>query len=591
MERFTRLTVAATVLMLLACGVILLPLATLDAQTVRRAVERELTLRTGLKATILGRVDISVFGGPSVVFGRVTLVNGSGNISADVTDMTVAIRYLSALTQTPSISRIEMTGPRLTVAEPADGKSFWTPDRQSVEMLVAGLSLESLTITNGRIIILRQPSGIEIVDAVDLEATRREGGRNIAIRGDLTWRGNRIAANGEIGDIDGLLQGDRSSASLAAKSPLGSASIAGDLTLSPTLQWDGRIAAETANIRKMLGWLAPKWTGNPVFASLAVSGTGKLEAARLRVDRANVTLSGATGQGTVEVNWSEARPKLLGTLAFDAVSLTPEKLAERPDKGAGSPQIDFTFLPIDIARVFDLDLRFSASTLSVPPIAAADIGATLLSGGDRLTFEVAGANVLGGTGRLSFEIEGLSDIFAARLRADGRNLDLSGLLAALGRDKTPQGRLSGNGELSIRGVMPQASTGSMEGIFDATLEAPRWKGGDLRAALEAAFRQQGKPPDPLPALPADLSRLAIKAKFDSQHVTLASVDVQAPRFRAKLGGEMTLPGFALALKGVAEFHKEETLPSQSEVPAALSLPLKVGGTPNGLTIEFPEAKW
>jgi AsmA protein len=233
------------------------------------------------------------------------------------------------------------------------------------------LGFETLVVQRGTLHVTGSDGASETISDIDAEVTGRRKGV-IAARGSMKVRGQRVTFEGALAQIADKATPLRWPMKVNLKSALLEAGFEGHLDVAEDLQIAGQTDITTPSIRR-----AARWFGVPIPVAHGLNAAafkGQLTWARrsLAIENAKITIDGNEASGALAVNVAGERPLVDGTLAFNAVDLTPYREALRAQSfvferlTSSWSEFDLSF---PILKYFDADLRVSA-----PKIVMSGIG-------------------------------------------------------------------------------------------------------------------------------------------------------------------------------------------------------------------------
>jgi AsmA protein len=586
LEKFTRAAIAATLALMVAGALVLLPLLFLDKQSIRLVTERALSRATGLNARIFGDIEISVLGGPRAEFGRVYLTDPNFDVTINITSMSASLKYFPILAQRIILSDLRLTGPRMAIMTSANIETQFDTFKRVIDGLgqIDGLEIDAITITNGRLLLLHPGQATQVADAIDLKLKWNSGARQLSARGQSTWRGRSVAIEAQFDDPLALLNAGHSQASVELSTEDTRAQFDGVITASDPTRLSGNFDLQSQDPDKTLSWVLGDWPTGHFQQPVTIAATGSLDFRGTKFDTISIDTEGQTAEGSVEISWSKDRPLVHGTLAFDTLRVQNPALQTTPLSAV--PDKILAALPLDLIQFLDIDIRLSAVSLIGEQPIAQNVAASILTSGDRVIIDVGDAQVFGGAMRFTLAINGLPDVFQANFRVSGDDLDGATLSLALGATNPLSGRLSGTAEWNGHGVMPTILGRSITGRVSIEVAEPQWTGLDVEALLKARLSGSSDRPKWISELPDRLSKMTLDILVRPGVVSIPNAEFEASGWRATLAGRIRLSDGGLDLSGTLEIPKPKS-DTADQQPATVRLPLAIGGSGTGAKIISP----
>lgn len=245
-----------------------------------------------------------------------------------------------------------------------------SPMSAALAPLVEQLTLmgfETLVLQRGTLHIVSSDGAAETISDIDAEVTGRRKGV-IAARGSMKVRGQRVTFEGALAQIADKATPLRWPMKVNAKSALLEVGFEGHLGVAEDLQISGQTDISTSSIRR-----AVRWFGVPIPVADGLNAAafkGQLTWARrnLAIENAKITIDGNEANGALALNVAGERPLIDGTLAFNAIDLTPYREALRSQSfvferlTSSWSEFDLAF---PILKYFDADLRVSAPKMAM----------------------------------------------------------------------------------------------------------------------------------------------------------------------------------------------------------------------------------
>src|SRR5262249_50683380 len=146
--------------------------------------------------------------------------------------------------------------------------------------------------------------------------------KSFAATGRFAWHNEPVDASLTLTDFVAALIGDRSGLKLRVAGTPMKFAFDGYISYRPTLKMEGTLAADTASLRDALRWSA-NWTAPAGgFGRFTLKAQTNVAGRTISLSGVNVELDGNVGEGVLTFA-SEGRHILQGTLATDALNLTP----------------------------------------------------------------------------------------------------------------------------------------------------------------------------------------------------------------------------------------------------------------------------
>ena len=544
----------------MAAGVLAPKLA--SEETLQAQARAMIAAATGVEPRFDGPVSFAVLPWPSLSIAGMSLDDPRARLEAP--SVRVVLDLLPLFAGHVRADSIELPEARLILADSGDGL---TALGGFIASLGTADSRGDLVVTNGTVALARGDEVDLLVPDADVTIGWR-GGANVEVAGTVVWRGERVELDGRLSNLRALAVGEVGGLSLSLTAPLASATFTGGARLAggPVISGDLKVGA--GQLREALSWLGMDAPTERGFGAFGLRGMALLSAQGAQLSQAKLDLDGNSGIGAFNLRIDGARPMLQGSLASEAMDLSPygELSLSNPHQGGWSREA----LDLGPARGMDVELRLSAGQVRLGGATFQRMAASATAKGGRLSLTIGEAEAWGGLFRAAVQL-------SPRPSGPGMNvrLDLSAddvaLSPALG-DLFRVQRLEGTGSFRLSAIGGGASvmeiaeglggaftlTGSQGGLVGidvgrilARLEKRPLSGGDLRG---------GRTP---------FSDLVVDARIADGILKLDRLDLSSSTLHVALTGESPVASRALDLSGVAQLVRA--------VPAAKAAP-SPGGT-------------
>jgi len=571
-----RLGLGIAAILTVGFGALLSASLLIPAETVRERVKVQIHAVTGLDPVLSGDVSVSLFPTGTVRFDNVSLGDQRAGTSALTAEqLVIRLRFFPLLIGQIEIADVTLVRPTITIGFAHDGSSSWSGH---VETLARALqpspdrvkSFSEIRISEGTIMLHDQSYlFVQTLTNVEFALAWPSISKSFAATGTFVWHDEPIDATLSLTDFVAALTGERSGLKLRLSGAPLKFAFDGYISHRPTLKMEGTLAADAASLRDTLRWAA-QWT-SPTggFGGFTLKAQANIAGSSISLSSANVELDGNAGEGVLSFTADDGRQLLQGTLAADAVDLTPYLSGFRLLAGT-----DWSREPISLAGLsgLDVDLRLSAARVA---LAHAKLGRTAITanlrGGD-LTIAVGESQAFGGTASGSF---GLSQSDAgATVRADLQFADID-LDQGLG-ELVGLRRLEGKGtvvcNLESAGGNVHELTQGLNGSVALTSKRGAISGINLEQVLRRLERnplagrgdfRSGKTPFEL---------FAVNLKVAQGAVQVEEMRLEGPSVRLSLAGSASVPARELDLKGVASLVAARDAAPSFELPFVVTGP-------------------
>ena len=343
----------------------------IPADHVRDAVQAEIRSITGLDPRLNGETTVSLF--PArVSLGQVTLGDDRGAEAALTAERLIAqLRLLPLLIGRIEIADVSLIRPRIAVTFDPQGRSNWSTLADSLtRTLKPGakrperLSFSEIRIADGTVFIHDEKRGIaETLADVEFSLAWPSISRSFGATGRFWWRNEPVDASFSLSDLFAAVAGDRSGFKLRLSGAPFKLAYDGHLSHRPTLKVEGTLAADATSLRQALRWSGVRSLPGGGLGRFALRAQTNVAGSTVALTAVNLELDGNTVEGVLAIG-NDGRPSIQGTLAADALDLTPYVSTFRfltQDEREWSTGR----LRLDGLTAFDVDLRLSAAKIAL----------------------------------------------------------------------------------------------------------------------------------------------------------------------------------------------------------------------------------
>lgn len=470
---------AGLTIVLISLGVLLVAPVFIDWNSYRRDVAAAIAEATGRKVTIAGDLDISILPLPRLTVRRVGIANLDGATDPEmlrIGELHMELALAPLMTGRIAVRSLSLVDPALTLEAMADGRRNWDFTPAGPGRLATGISVDTVSISNGRLMWRSAGSAPHQLDAVAATLTMAGPTGAIHVQGRASFKAVpfRLLANiGRIGQ-DGMAP-----ASAAIDIAGGAGALAATGRVYMQEQWAGGTVRLTAPNAEGLG-LALTGGSAPTLPAWNVTAESPFTVDRdtVALHDIAVTYGKIRATGLAELAMGDI-PALVaefavGTVDFD--DLLAAVNTEKPRDGRhGDSRTAWGFVSHPDGFTADLDLSVPAARWRGGVIR--DIGASVHLAPQDIVIERIAATLPGGT---DVTLSGVAKQAESGLRMEGDlavisdNLRGALVWAGAANDALPSDRLRGFSLTSRITATPEAV--HLANI-SARLDATRMTGG------------------------------------------------------------------------------------------------------------------
>ncbi|KAB2913440.1 MAG: AsmA family protein [Hyphomicrobiaceae bacterium] len=288
-----------------------------------------------------------------------------------------------------------------------------------VEQLMT-MGFDTLAIRRGTLNVTALDGTVETISDIEAEVTGRRKDQ-ITARGSFTVRGQSLKIEAALSSPTDKRAPLRWPAKFTLKGSLLDASFDGHFDLAEDIQLSGQAEISTPSLRRAARWFGVLLTNAPGLNATTIKGQIRWARRTFAVENAKVIVDGNEAAGTLSLNLAGERPLIDGTLAFNALDLTPYAQAARSqsfvfDRETASWSAFDISMPI--IRHVDADLRISAPKVAMSGFGLGRGAATISVRSGKLLADIAELDLHAGT--VSAQISADMNDFVPRYAMRGR---------------------------------------------------------------------------------------------------------------------------------------------------------------------------
>jgi AsmA protein len=362
------------------------------------------------------------------------------------------------------------------------------------------------------------------------------------------WRGESISLDVSSQKPLLLFAGASENLAVAFKSAPANFSFEGTGAFSNKTYFDGQTKFSAPSLRRVLDWLGVGVPPGTAIGAVAFSSKVSGDPTRMKFDGAQITLDKNPGMGALDFSFSEARPSIAGTLAFDTLDLRAFLSAFTPLASPGSRLNEES--EASFSDWLNLDLRLSAARANVGSTQLTDVAATAQVKDGLSAFDISDASAFGGNIQASLRFDRKPEGTQSEIRFLASDINGAAFAAAAGMTRLVP---SGTGSVSLiikghgkawRSILENAS-----GSVTASFGPGALSGLNLPAFMKHAQDGGFFPLDAVAngTLPIDGAEL--KASISNGVARIDKAEAHSPKYKIWLSGIVPYASRGLALSG------------------------------------------
>ena len=541
----------------------------ISPDTVRRQVLSEIRAVTGLNPILRGQTTVTLFPSGSVSFGDVVL--GDAKKPALTAErLTARLRFFPLLVGRVEIANVSLERPTIAVELEKDGRSNWSGliealARSQKPNAQRAAAFSEMRIKNGTVTVRNKAKEFsETFDAVAFSLAWPSISKSFGATGHLVWHSEPLDVTATLGDFAAALAGKRTGVKLRIAGNPMKVAFEGAVSVKPSIQIEGTLAADAASLHDALVWGGQKPMPGGGFGRFAIKAETKVVGGTISLSNVNVELDGNTAEGVLTFA-TDGRQTLQGTLASDTLDLTPYVSTVRL-LTANQREWNSGHITLDGLSGTDFDLRLSAAkvVLADAKLGRTAIGANLRNG--HLTVTIGEAQAYGGVIKGSVALATFDAGVDVKSQLHFTDVDLESCLGQL----FGLHRLEGTGDITFAvegtGESVLAVTHTLNGTATLTGRSGVIAGFDVEQLLRRLERRPLSGGGDFRTGRTPYDKIAVALKIAHGKVSVEDVKMSGPAVQLALAGSASIPSRELDLTGTAALV---TPPKTGAAPFAL----------------------
>ncbi|QTL02601.1 AsmA family protein [Aquabacter sp. L1I39] len=500
---------------------------------------------TGQMASLDGEAEFKLFPLPQVHLTRVVFpLPGGGTLDAE--GAVANLKLMPLLVGRIEVADVALERPTLIVTSTASAPPV------AVAALVVSRDAPELRLVKGTV-VLRARDGLtrELINGIDARLVRTSGGAGASLSAVFTWRDVECEARISIANVLDFLTGKTTETRVELATGGSWMRFRGTASGGRKPGANGDVSGETPSLRGLLTWIGldPPTAGG--LKQFAFSGKVQASEDAAAFTALTLKLDGNQSEGALSAKLDAGRPMIQGTFASDRLDVTPYGRMMLSD--AATNVWDRT--PLDLKRLsrLDLDLRFSAASVTADESTFERVATSAMVRSGRLTVAVGTAHAWGGDVRASLSVGPAPDGQGATVRVEAEGNKVA-LLPALD-DLMGVRRLDGTGDLEVQlegsGSSILDIAQSLTGHIELTGTDGAVLGIDVAQVLNRIERRPLSGGGDLRGGKTAYDTLAAKVQLDRGTATIEEASVRGKQVSLSLSGNVSVARREIDLKGEA----------------------------------------
>lgn len=358
-----------------------------------------------------------------------------------------------------SFSAMRLDGPMLTLKPGEDARTAKAVLGKLTAFLAAA-PIESVRIHRG---VVEPTIGQPLLRKLDLRLNTRGKLGALEAMGSFVFNGEQVTFSMDRGRTRATETGQSSPLTLKVTSAPLTARFTGTMHLGEELGGEGRLEAKLPDIRHFLAWVGVALPEGESLKDASATGRVHWLGSTLTFDDGTFEFDGNEAVGLLALT-AGARPRIDGTLAFEALSLDPYLLGAAPAQ-ADAPLFDWVLL-----KHLDADLRVSAAALSAGGLQLGGGGLTINAKKGVVSSEIGALEICGGQAEGRFDLDLSSPRVEAALAGSLAGVAIDSCRQSLGLSVPMTGSGTVNADVSTGGTTQDELIRGLAGDVMVTAE-------------------------------------------------------------------------------------------------------------------------
>ena len=472
----------------------------INSRVVKTQISKQISDWMGLPVTVRGEPVVTVFPYLTVKLKDVEVTSNLGDGEPPLVAMDTLkseMYWLPLLLGKFEVRRFNLENPVFELVRDEEGGISWDmtkgslvandDDGETEGLKLSDIKLGTFRIAGGKAHYVNRATGRdETLSDINLSFNWPNTGRAAAIEGRFSWRDEAIELDARSAMPMELFDGGLSPLSLHVQSPSFEMQVDGTAATLANLQLEGDFSFRTSNLRSVFGKLGIALPSAEGFEAASLEARAHLIGASVSFSDMSMMLDNNRADGVLQVDFRRDRALIQGTLASDALNLTPYLV---PRDGAVSLiEQDMTSRDLGWA---DLDIRLSANSMTLGAVSLGRTAATLMTRNNQLSFSIGETYAYGGRVEASLELRPSrenADDMTGHLRAKANGVLAGSVSRELAGEEYISGTsvaevdLQGDGD-TLRQIMTKLHGDVSLVITDGSFS--RFSLDGLQSALEA----------------------------------------------------------------------------------------------------------
>ncbi len=552
-----RLLAAVAVALVLVLGVAAIVPVVVSTNVARDRIALELADWLGGTVAIAAPPRLEYAPEPRLLLPNVTLRSGDDRWTISSADISAHFDLSALVRGEMEFSAFTIEHPDILIAVPDATRTAWIEAIPTFAAELGRLFRQRLAVTGGTLGDLEHPE-VPLARDLSLKFSADADGRDAVLKGTFIAADHTFNLRLMLADV-GILDGNTGGAvGLVLASPLFSVRADGSIPDPARDRMMGTVELATRDLRGLLNRLGAEFESGAALGRSRIAGTGHFGLTSVAFDQATIELDGNIGDGQLALGLRNDRPVLEGTLAFDALDLTPyaEDLRSARWSDTGRPIWLTTML-----RASDVDLRLSAARVTVGDLGLKQASAAVLLKDDGFTLDIGQTAFRGGQigGNLRLSQPGNHGERDLGLALRGTDIDIAGLEWPDMGLHPVSGRASLEASARATGRSLTNLLHSVTGRLTLTITDGIVAGGDLDRTVarqislpqQQAGEQEGAGGNTA-ALQTRFDTLQLEASIDTETVKIERLALETTGNAVVASGLLTRGDGQLSLRGRVE---------------------------------------
>ncbi len=453
----------------------------LGDEALRREIADHIQQKTGLQASLDGRLVIALAPQPTLKIETVSFRDEGGGVDISAPVFKGALRLLPLFAGRLELNAISLSDATITIdIEHLPGPGI--PDQRAGIRDQQTEPRGAINLVSSKLRVKSRDRIIAELAALDATADWPTSASAASIMASGLWQGERIEAALWIGRFDALRRSEGSAVTMKFDTPRATVSLNGNLELGVRPLFDGKLSVSAAALGDLLRNAGYENPFPMPMRALTATGNLKASSQNVALTDARISADGTAYEGSIAFANLDGRPLLSGTLAANQLQLAPF-VAKFPVMLNAENAWNREPLVKPGLPHFDLDLRLSAARARLDRFQIQDAGIAIKAFNGQLDVSLIDARGYNGRLKGRFIAGARENGVSTKITASFQRIDAAAMFGDMFRLNVLAGEATGALTAEGEGDCLAEIVQSLNGRIEASIDNGDLLGIDLDQAL------------------------------------------------------------------------------------------------------------